>query len=101
MKTRWYVLFASWCLIGMATFSAAAELPMDMAAFVERRDACNHFRGEETYDAERAAFVEKKLIELCTGTDKELAQLKEKYACVSELLPKLNEYETQIEPNPL
>ena len=95
------MLFASWCLCSLATFVAAAELPLDVAAFVERRDACNHFRGEETYDAERAAFVETQLTELCTGTDKELAQLKEKYAGVSEVLSKLNEYETQIEPNPL
>ena len=59
------------------------------------------FRGEETYDAERAAFVEMKLIELCTGTDKELAHLKEKYAGEPEVLSKLNEYEIRIEPDPL
>ena len=56
------LLFFSFCALAMAE-----ELPSEMDAFVERRDACNHFRGEETYDVERAAFVEKDLIELCTG----------------------------------
>ena len=57
---------------------ATARLPADVAKFKERRDICDHFRGEEPYDAERRKFLEENLNKYCTGTDKELASLKAK-----------------------
>ena len=32
---------------------AQASRPSDVATFVERRDTCDHFRGEEPYDEGR------------------------------------------------
>jgi hypothetical protein len=38
--------------------------PRKVAAFIERRANCNHFAGEEPYDAERAAYLRKTIREL-------------------------------------
>ena len=72
-------------------------LPDDVAKFVARRDLCDHFRGEEPYDAERRRFLEKNLSEYCTGTDRELAALKGKYRAHEAVIRKLGTYEETIE----
>jgi hypothetical protein len=72
-------------------------LPPDVARFVERRDLCDHFRGEEPYDAERREFLEKRMRQHCTGTDAQLAALKKKYKNRPRIVTKLNEYEAIIE----
>lgn len=56
-------------------------LPADVHAFIKQRNTCDHFRGEEPYDEERRVFLEKNLIEFCTGSDRQLAELKQKYFC--------------------
>lgn len=71
--------------------------PADVAKFIERRDLCDHFRGEEPYDAERQAFLDKNIVEFCTDTDQQLASLKAKYSSNSAVMAKLNQYETDIE----
>jgi hypothetical protein len=76
---------------------ALAKLPSDVERYVERRDGCDHFRGEEPYDQERRIFLEKNMIELCAGTDKQLARLKKKYTKNREVMEKLNMFEKQIE----
>jgi hypothetical protein len=76
---------------------AQARLPEDVARFVERRDACDHFRGEEPYDAKRREFLEQQMLKLCVGSDKQLAELKKKYRSNRTIMTKLNEYEAQIE----
>jgi hypothetical protein len=38
-------------------------LPEDVTAFVERRDGCDHFRGEYPYDEDRRKFLHKNMIE--------------------------------------
>ncbi len=75
------------------------DLPSDVSAFVEKRDLCDHFRGEEPYDEERREFLIKNIIKLCTGTDKELANLKEKYKDNNTITEKMSTYEEDIEPN--
>jgi hypothetical protein len=78
---------------------AQEKWPSDLARFIERRDGCDHFRGEEPYDKERRAFLNQKMNELCPGTDKALAGLKEKYRKNKKAMAVLNEYESQIEPS--
>lgn len=75
----------------------ARGLPADVAAFIERRDSCDHFRGEEPYDAERAAHIKAALAASCTGTDRELAALRRKYAADPHLMGRLSRYEDRIE----
>ncbi len=87
-------------LSGAALASPVTELlPSDIAAFVEERDLCDHFRGEEPYDEERRQFLEKNIVELCTGTDARLSSLKKKYHGNQSVLTLLAEYEVDIEPS--
>lgn len=76
---------------------AATPVPPDVAELVERRDLCDHFRGEEPDDAERKAFLGKAIGDLCTGTDQRLASLKVKYSSNPVVTAKLNQYEEDIE----
>jgi hypothetical protein len=79
---------------------AQTRLPEDVARFVERRDGCDHFRGEEAYDAKRREFLEQQTLKLCAGSDRQLAELKKKYGSNKAVMTKLNEYEAQIEGPP-
>jgi hypothetical protein len=72
-------------------------LPADVTAFVERRDACDHFRGEDAYDSARAAELKMKLAGNCAGTDKKLAALRRKYAGNRRVMKRLSRYEAHIE----
>lgn len=74
-----------------------APLPAEVAAFRERRDECDHFRGEDPYDAERAAFLSEALTRTCTGTDAELKALRARYAGDPRVLAALADYEDEAE----
>jgi len=88
-------------LIFTGSPSANAEehgsLPADVAKFVERRELCDHFRGEDPYDEERRRFLAMRLNDTCRGTDKELAGLKGKYQGNSPAMKILEQYEPAIE----
>ena len=83
-----------------AAFAAIAQtsLPSEVAQFVQKRDECDHFRGEEPYDAERRAFIEQKMLELCAGSDRRLVELRKKYSNDRAVREKLDSYEDRIEP---
>ena len=91
-------------LVPAVVFALGAQaqdrLPSDVARFIERRDGCDHFRGEDPYDEERRNFLNRKLTELCPGTDKSLARLKDKYRKNTTIMAVLDKYEPQIEPPP-
>lgn len=93
IKRLCLLLLTSTCLHA----AAQAKLPTDVAHFIEKRDGCDHFRGEEPYDAERRAFLLKNMNKLCKGTDTRLAQLKKKYAQQPAIMERLNDYDEQIE----
>jgi hypothetical protein len=76
---------------------AKPALPSDVNRFAERRDNCDHFRGEEAYDADRQKFLAKQLKALCTGTDQQLKALKLKYKKNKAVLTKLQEYDVDVE----
>ncbi|MEI8326206.1 MAG: hypothetical protein WCH44_12745 [Betaproteobacteria bacterium] len=76
---------------------AGDVLPADVAQFVQRRDLCDHFRGEEPFDAERRAFLAMRLREFCTGTDRQFEALRAKYQDNEDVMSKLNTYETKVE----
>jgi len=89
-------------VIVVFAFGALAQdkLPSDVARFIERRDRCDHFRGEDPYDEERRTFLNRKLTELCPGTDASLARLKDKYRKSKTIMAILDKYEPQIESRP-
>lgn len=72
-------------------------LPADVRAFIARRDGCDHFRGEDSDDAARAAEIDSKLTQLCTGSDAELARLKRTHARNGRVVRVLARYDAKIE----
>ncbi len=69
----------------------------EVARFIAERDACDHFRGEEPYDAARAAFLVRETRRLCTGTDRKLAALRRRFANDPAVTARLAGYEDRIE----
>ncbi|MET3925893.1 hypothetical protein [Devosia sp. 2618] len=89
-------LVATSCAIP-ALAEGTAALPGEVRAFIEKRDICDHFRGEEAYDAERAKQIDEALALNCTGTDAELARLRSEFAGDAAIIGALADYETRIE----
>ena len=80
-----------------AASQAAAALPPAIVAFRKQRDACDHFRGEEPYDKQRAAFLKAQLTKACKGSDRALAALRKRFAHDPEAIAALKDYEDRIE----
>jgi hypothetical protein len=57
---------------------AATEpaLPRDVQAFVDRYDECEHWLGEEPYDAARRREINRAIKKVCTGIDALPAKLR-------------------------
>ena len=77
--------------------SQPVPFPNEVTAFMVDRDSCDHFRGEEPYDAERRAYIEESIAELCSGTDAKLALLRKRYEKLPEVVTALRGYEDRIE----
>jgi len=75
------------------------DIPDDVGIFIKKRDLCDHFRGEPSYNDERRKFLQQNMIELCTGSDLELSNLKGKYKSNKHVIKLLSVYEDDIEPN--
>ncbi len=79
---------------------AMPALPADVRNFMQRRDLCDHLRGEESYDPQRAEELEEGMEKNCSGSDKELRDLRKAYAKNPEIKAKLAKYQTEIEDGP-
>ena len=81
------------------------SLPPDVKSFVDERDGCDHFRGEpwdegdDPRDKERREFIFHNIKDFCTGTDKRLRELRDKYRHNRVIIEHLKGYEDQIELN--
>ena len=89
-------------LIGSAVMSCCfatgvPDFPFDVEEFIDRREICDHFRGEEPYDVDRAKFLAEQIKETCSGTDNELRELKQKYKGDDKIMKILNRFEEGIE----
>jgi hypothetical protein len=84
-------------LCGCATHG----IPRDVQAFVKKRDACDHFRGEVPDPGpdqkERMQEVSEEIAKFCTGTDAELGKLRVRYRKDSAVMEKLAGYDSLIE----
>ena len=80
-----------------AAAKPAAALPLAVIAFQQQRDACDHFRGEEPYDRQRAAFLKAQLAKTCQGSDKALAALRKRFAHDPQASAALRDYDDRIE----
>jgi len=85
-------------LLGLLWGCAARPAP-DLDAFLERRAACDHWRGEfpDPPDLERVREVERQVVVYCSGTDAELADLKKRYRLDPAILQRLEAFEPQVE----
>jgi hypothetical protein len=90
-------LVFSGLLLGMTACQSGTALPDDVRDFVARRDQCDHFRGEETENEKRQAFLDEQLKKYCAGTDAQLAQLKKKYAGQAAVGKALSRFDPRIE----
>ena len=77
--------------------ASAAPFPREVTQFMVSRDGCDHFRGEEAYDAERRAYIEESVAELCQGSDATLAMLRHRYSGDPSVIAALHGYEDRIE----
>ena len=69
-----------------------ARAPKQVAAFVRRRADCNHFLGEEPYDRERAAELNRVVRELrCGRVERDERRLREAYRHDAAVLRLLDE----------
>jgi hypothetical protein len=76
---------------------SALPFPQEVTSFMVDRDGCDHFRGEEPYDAERRAYIAENIAELCQGTDARLAMLRRRYAGDRSVTTALKSYDAHIE----
>ena len=78
---------------------ADEPLPRDVQRFVDRREGCDHMRGEmpDPSEKQRTQEVNREIQKLCKGTDNELARLKKKYAKSPSLTRRLDAFEPDIE----
>lgn len=77
-------------LMPVSSVTAQDYLPREVQRFVDRREICDQVR-------RGAPDPREKLLKLCIGTNKELAQLKRKYGANSTIMQILNQFETGIE----
>ncbi len=84
----------------MLTMQVVANpTPCDVWSFIKERESCDHFRAElEGNSVERRARqLNRQIKKFCSGTDKRLAELKEKYSGQTWVLKQLEDFEHQIE----
>jgi hypothetical protein len=81
-------LAAAACL-GVCASLAASAYPQDVQRHADRSEACQHFSGEEPYDAERRAFLLRRIQQTCTGLEAQRKQLQRKYRGRKAILEKL------------
>lgn len=68
----------------------ARGMPSDVADLIRRRVECNHWSGEDPYDAERAAFIARAMrAARCDSLDADEATLARRHADRPEVLARL------------
>ena len=87
------LLFPSWAF--------GNTFPQEVVEFIEKRDRCDHFRGEISGEPEvdESSGLNKNLDLYCKETDRSLMNLKDKYKNDSTIMEKLNSYDEEIESN--
>ena len=93
------LLFAALTLLVCRPLPAAVakEHPIALRAFLERREECDHWRGEASPDKARQRDIDRAVCRTCAGTDAQLARLKKKYRANDAVMDVLDELEDRIE----
>lgn len=69
----------------------SADPAAEVARLAQRIEACQHFAGEEPYDAARAAELRQQVESNCPGNAEELARLRARYASDPALTKRLKD----------
>lgn len=86
------------CVTCVSSAKELPKLPTEVQKFVDKREACDHFRGEDwDGDQQRKREILRELDRYCTGTDKALARLRTKYANDPAVIARLKDFEDVIE----
>jgi len=98
MRARRAPGVALWAAALLAACAATPATP-DLATFLERRAMCDHWRGEvpDPPDPERLRELQKGIADSCTGTDSQLAALKQRYRDDPVVTKQLAQYEDRVE----
>ena len=90
-------------LMRAVSSSADESFPRDVQRFIDRREGCDHMRGEVPGPGEkqRVQEVDREIQKLCHGTDRELVRLKKQYAKNPSVMGRLDGFESAIEVGPV
>jgi hypothetical protein len=95
MTFRRALLLLLW--VQATAIAGEVPIPVDVQSYLDRREACDHWRGEYGYDKERQADIDWSICQTCPGSDGALALLKKKYRSNGAVTARLNNLEEQIE----
>jgi hypothetical protein len=80
-------------MIVFAFALAATSLPPAVTRFIERRQGCDHWRGEYSEDPVRRRQIEAGAKKECAGSDRELDRLRRLYRRNPAVRDALKDYE--------
>ena len=72
-----------------AAAPAKPALPAEVEKLAQRIESCEHFAGEEPYDAERGKFLREQVEAVCPGNRAALDRLRRHYAANKAVLDRL------------
>jgi len=78
----------------LQTYPEARGLPADVQHFIARHKDCEHWAGEEPYDAPRRREIERGIAASCKGLDASAVTLRKRYAKYPKIRAVLRNYET-------
>lgn len=80
-------------MIVLAFALAATTLPPAVTRFIERREGCDHWRGEYSEDPVRRRQIDAGAKKECTGSDRELDRLRKLYRRNPAVIDALKDFE--------
>lgn len=86
-------------LLGALAGCASTPAPVDLKTYLERREMCDHMRGEfpDPPDPERMREIVEQVDRFCPGSDAQLAALKRRYRDDPAVMATLDALEPTIE----
>jgi hypothetical protein len=79
--------------LALAGATTARPLPLDVRRYIERREGCDHWRGEYSPDPVRSRQIGRGARKECGGSDRELDRLRRTYRRVPRVVAALRDYD--------
>ena len=78
----------------LKAYPDARGLPADVQHFIVNQNDCEHWAGEEPYDAPRRREIDRGIAASCKGLDASAVTLRKRYAKYPKICAVLRNYET-------